>query len=62
MDHRPSDIAEDTECTWDEPKEPSARTRRRRQAVDRASNEDGEEEAVAIKRLKLSELEDRISQ
>ncbi|WWC58471.1 uncharacterized protein I303_101014 [Kwoniella dejecticola CBS 10117] len=53
-------------CTWDEPKEPSARTRRRRESAKRQAlasaherlSEDDEE--VSAKKAKLNELEGRI--
>ncbi|WVF70903.1 hypothetical protein IAT40_005698 [Kwoniella sp. CBS 6097] len=55
-------------CTWDEPKEPSARTRRRResakrqaQAAGQASDVDDEGAEILSKKAKLNELENRIA-
>ncbi|WVQ97267.1 hypothetical protein IAU59_004378 [Kwoniella sp. CBS 9459] len=56
-------------CTWDEPKEPSARTRRRRESARRqaqaagqqSDDDDDEGSEVLSKKAKLSELENRIA-
>ncbi|OWZ28817.1 hypothetical protein C361_06561 [Cryptococcus neoformans Tu259-1] len=53
------------DCTWDEPKEPSARTKRRRdlakrQAMD-SGHADGKESGEKTKRARLNELEGRIA-
>lgn len=52
------------DCTWDEPKEPSARTKRRRELAKRQAMEsdhaDGKEYGEKTKRAKLNELEGRI--
>ncbi|KIR97270.1 hypothetical protein L804_05452 [Cryptococcus deuterogattii 2001/935-1] len=53
------------DCTWDEPKEPSARTKRRRELAKRQAMEsdhaDGKEYGEKTKRAKLNELEGRIA-
>ncbi|WWC66510.1 uncharacterized protein I206_100412 [Kwoniella pini CBS 10737] len=59
--------AELESCTWDEPKEPSARTRRRResakrQALSSAQDRQLEDEQVTAKKAKLNELEGRIGE
>nr|XP_031860910.1 uncharacterized protein CI109_003637 [Kwoniella shandongensis]KAA5527982.1 hypothetical protein CI109_003637 [Kwoniella shandongensis] len=49
-------------CTWDDHKEPSARTRRRREMLKRRAQEnEGSEDGRASKSGKLGELEDRIA-
>ncbi|WWC86356.1 uncharacterized protein L201_001230 [Kwoniella dendrophila CBS 6074] len=59
--------AEIEACTWDEPKEPSARTRRRRESARRQAEATAKEKReeddseVSAKRAKLNELEGRIA-
>ncbi|EIW72490.1 hypothetical protein TREMEDRAFT_72779 [Tremella mesenterica DSM 1558] len=61
----PASITEKVSCTWDEPKEPSARTRRRREqrrfsAQDSGEEESGQDLSAAAKRTRIEELEQRI--
>ncbi|WRT64260.1 uncharacterized protein IL334_001191 [Kwoniella shivajii] len=63
--HKSDDSPEAEACTWDGPKEPSARTRRRRESAKRqafvAEEHAGQPTAVRAKKAKLAELEDRIA-
>ncbi|KAK6905818.1 hypothetical protein I203_106652 [Kwoniella mangroviensis CBS 8507] len=61
-------VLESEPCSWDEPKEPSARTRRRRESAKRQAlaaaqerREDQQDQEVSVKKAKLNELEGRIA-